>query len=152
MINRRLQGGDATAPPVVDQDSAVLTTTTAATITLTCPRRVLAVLTLGGEVDLTALERLCAVMAAASKRPEVVVETAAVGFIDCAGLRPLVTAARLAAARGRLVLRDPSPAVVALIAWCGLKAELATSSARSRRRRANLSGQLVGPAAGAARP
>lgn len=122
--------------------------TTAATITLTCPRPDHALVTLGGELDLAALERLCAIFARASNCTEIVVDVAGVGFIDCCALRPLLTAARAAAATGgRLVLREPSPAVVALVAWCGLEADLPTSSAPRRRRRADPAGRQVTVAA-----
>lgn len=130
----------------------MLATTTAATITLTTPRPGRALVTLGGELDLAALERLCAVMAAASRRPEVVVDVAGVSFIDCCALRPLLVAGGLAAAGGgRLVLREPSPAVVALITWCHLEEELATEAVRTPRRRGSGGEQVAGLAAGAGR-
>lgn len=118
------------------------------TTTLTTPRRGLAVVTLCGELDLAALERLRAIFARASGCAEVVVDASGVDFIDCCALRPLLEAARAAAATGgRLVLREPSPSVVRLVAWCGLEAELPTSSAPRRRRRADPAGRQVTVAA-----
>lgn len=111
------------------------TTTPAASITVACPRPGLALLTLGGEVDIAALERLNAALTEAGACPEVIVEASGVDFIDCAALRRLLAAARAAGAGGgRLVLRDPSPALARLIAWCHLGEELPAEAARARRR------------------
>lgn len=100
------------------------------TITLARPRSDSVLVTLGGEVDLAALDRLTAVLARAAGCADVVVDASAVDFIDCCALHPLLAAARAAhAAGGRLRLHDPSPAVVTLVSWCGLEEHLPTARA-----------------------
>lgn len=121
----------------------MLTTTPAASITVTCPRPGLAVLTLGGEVDIAALERLDTALTEAGGCPEVIVEACGVDFVDCAALRLLLVAARAAAAAGgRLVLLDPSPALAQMIAWCHVGEDLPAEAARTPRR--PIAGQGVG--------
>lgn len=104
-----------------------------ATITVTHPHRDGALVTLGGEVDLAALDRLDAALAAAAGCADVVIDASGVDFVDCCALRPLVVAARAVhAGGGRLRLHDPSPAVVSLIAWCGLQDQLRVSDRPAR--------------------
>ena len=120
-----------------------------ATITITHPRPGAARLVPAGELDIAALADLRAVLSATRGCTDVVVQASGVDFIDCAGLRPLVGAARAAAGGGgRLVLRDPSPAVVDLIAWCSLEEQLPVEAAptpgrgRLGRRQAAVAGQV----------
>lgn len=81
------------------------------------------------------LDRLCAVLADASRSADVVVDASGVDFIDCCALRPLLACASAAGAGGgRLRLRDPSPATVALIAWCRPEEQLPTARVGGRPR------------------
>lgn len=60
----------------------------------------------------------------------VVLDTSAVTFIDCCGLRELVAArVRLVAGGRRLLLRSPSPAVLRLLAWTGTTSDFGVASA-----------------------
>lgn len=103
------------------------------TITVSHPRAGVALVSLAGEVDVAVVERLETVLAGAARCAEVVIEAAAVDFIDCAGLRPLLMAARTARARGgAMCVRAPSPALAQLITWCGLEEELVTCPTQRR--------------------
>lgn len=76
----------------------------------------------GGELDLATAGRLRAQLGSAVGAPSavLVLDTSAVTFIDCSGLRELVAVrVRLTAEGRRLELRDPSAAVLRLLAWSG---------------------------------
>ena len=124
----------------------------AASITATFPRPGLAVVTVGGQIDIAAVQAMRAVLTGLARCAHVVVDAGAVSFIDCAGLHPLVEAARAAAAAGgRLVLRDPPPALVCLITWCDLGAELPVQAAPTRRGGRGRRGQGAGAGRGVGR-
>ena len=121
----------------------------AASITVARPRPGLAVVTVGGQIDIAAVQALRFVLDDLARCAHVVVDAGALTFIDRAGLHPLVEAARAAAAAGgRLVLRDPPRSLVCLITWCDLAAELPVQAAPTRhrgrlaRRQAALAGQV----------
>ena len=107
-----------------------------ATITLTHPRPGAAWLTLAGELDLAALAQLREALEATRGCTDVVVDASGVGFIDWCALLPLVLAARAATrAGGRWRLREPSPALVRLIALCDLEEALPTATPWRARQR-----------------
>jgi anti-sigma B factor antagonist len=67
---------------------------------------------ISGELDLwTAPQLRDALLPLLSSDGDLVVDLAAVDFIDGAGLRPLLLAARRLEGRGRVVLRSPSSSV-----------------------------------------
>ena len=76
---------------------------------------------LGGEIDMATAGEVRAVIGAAMGGPgtTVVVDTSAVVFIDCAGLRELLAAQARLAAGGRSMRLRPSPAVTRLLEWTG---------------------------------
>lgn len=112
--------------------------------TVTHPRPDVVLVTLAGELDLAAMDELRAALAPAGARADVLVDAAAVDFIDCGALRALVEAAGAAtAAGGRLRLRAPSPAVLRLVAWCGVDARLPVVAARPRYGRRRAAGRDV---------
>lgn len=81
------------------------------------------VVAIAGELDCASAPALHTALDAAVRTGAqvVVVDAAAVDFIDCRGLRELTWARTVLQAEGRvLLLSAPSPALVRLLEWTGL--------------------------------
>lgn len=81
------------------------------------------VVTAAGELDIATVVHTDAIFTAASSgnRPEVVVDLRQVTFLDCAGVRPLVNAARrINEARGSLTLLADHPVVLKVLRFNNL--------------------------------
>lgn len=86
-----------------------------------------AVIVIDGELDATSADRLAAALAAVlARRPaRLVIDLRRVGFIDCAALR-VITSAAASLPAGGLRLHRPSPAVRRMINLTGLGADMVT--------------------------
>ena len=95
------------------------------TATATRPRPGVMLVTVAGDLDLAALGALEAALSGAHGCAQVIIDAAAVTFVDCAAMRPLLAAAReVAAGGGHLVVRDAAPPLARLITWCALEENL----------------------------
>ncbi|MFF4117281.1 STAS domain-containing protein [Streptomyces sp. NPDC001714] len=89
------------------------------------------VVTAAGELDVASAAHTEAIFTAASSgtRPEVVIDLRQVTFLDCAGARPLTTAARrIHEAGGRLTLLADHPMVVKVLRFNQLIPHSASST------------------------
>jgi anti-anti-sigma factor len=86
-----------------------------------------AVIVIDGELDAVSADRLAAALAAVlARRPaRLVIDLRRVGFIDCAALR-VITSAAASLPAGGLRLHHPSPAVRRVINLTGLGAGMVT--------------------------
>ncbi len=95
-------------------------TTVLEPLTAGAPRVPRSVVALTGEIDVASAGQVRAVVGAGmgGRGTLVVLDTSAVTFLDCAGLRELLAAqARLVAGGRCMRLRAPSPAVTRLLEW-----------------------------------
>lgn len=100
-----------------------------------------AVVVISGELDAAAAGDLAAELAVvlAGQPARLIIDLRRVGFIDCAALRVIASAAAFLPAGG-LALRRPGPSVRRLISLTGLGAGLVTGRARRCARRRQYAG------------
>ncbi len=123
--DRRLFGAEVLEPLVAGHDFQLCTSaglTTTARRRLTISERDDGVVALSGALDIDSSAYITARLAEFDGDEDLVVRTSGLGFADISGCRALVRAAEGLGAGRRMVLPDPSPALVRVLQVCGWSA------------------------------